>query len=131
MNEINFYNLNKHRKNIYSIFHLTTQARSFSTSTKNNINNNESNLDNLNSKSDSKTNNSFIDFVDLDHTPAGISSNKQSLKKFKKVFGGGYLGYKNVHHFGSVFFDPRDKVSYTIENLENKLIEYLMIYLIL
>ena len=95
------------------------QTRKFSTSTKFNPNNqtrgfsSESSIDNNDN------------FIDLDQTPAGISSNKQALKKFKKVFGGGYLGYKIVHHFGSVLFDPRYKISYTIPDLENKLIEYL------
>jgi hypothetical protein len=63
--------------------------------------------------------------MDLDKTPAARASRNIDLKRFKKVFGGGYLGYKNIHHFGSVYFDPVEKVGYLIENLENKLIEYL------
>ena len=111
MNDINFDSLNLKNKYKYSIFSVNSHnwsTRSFSASTKKNLTDKES-----------------FDFVELDQTPVGIASNKQSLKKFKKVFGGGYLGYKNVEHFGSIFFDPKDKISYTIANLDNKLIENL------
>lgn len=67
--EINLYNFKTNIKNISSIFSLTSQARSFRSSTKNNVVDNES-IDN--------TNNSYFYFLDLDKTPAGISSKKNN-----------------------------------------------------
>jgi hypothetical protein len=94
---------------------LFTQIKSFSTSTK---------FNNIKDK-DLETNDNLVDFIDLTKTEAAISSNKKDLKNFKKIFGGGYLGYKYIRHFGSVYFDPKEKMSYIIKDLDIKIIEYL------
>jgi hypothetical protein len=63
-----------------------------------------------------------VEFVELEKTDKSKKINNKNLKLFKKLFGGGYLGYKNVHHFGTVMYDPRVKLGHTIFGLESKLI---------
>jgi len=68
-----------------------------------------------------ESNDNFVDFINLTES----ESDKKIIKNFKKVFGGGYLGYKHVHHFGSVIYDSTVHLTYRILDLENKIINYL------
>jgi len=65
--------------------------------------------------------------MDLGYSESGISYNKKSIQKYKKAYGGGYLGYKYSHHFETVFYDSTFKLTFTIPELENKIIEFINI----
>jgi hypothetical protein len=85
---------------------INHKTRSFSTYSKNN--------------NPDQTNNTFVDFKDISKY-----SKEKSLKKFKKVFGGGYLGYKNVNYLGSVVYVSLVKDCFSVTNIEQKIIDYL------
>jgi hypothetical protein len=126
LNDIKFddLNLNKYRKNIYSVFPLTylhlfnKQARSFSTFTsieKFNINENQ-NLEDTDPE---------IEKYKLELK----SMHAQEIKILKKAYGGGYKGYTKIHNFGNVsqFVDINDlKILQNKENLKTKLKEYVI-----
>lgn len=92
-----------------TIFSHSYWKRSFSTFTKNN------NIKEL------EINNLDQDNIDYNSD----KSLKKQLKEFKKAYGGGYLGYKNVFYLGTVVYDSKIKDYFTITNFENKIIEYL------
>lgn len=51
----------------------------------------------------------------------------KDVKEFKKIFKGGYLGYKHSHHFGNVsnYYKPENKDDYFFDNLSINLRAFL------
>ena len=98
-NSIENFNFNSLRLTSKSVlFSQSYNTRSFSTFTKNN---------NIN---------------DLENNALECNSDKylqaQEIKQFKKVYGGGYLGYKKINNFGNVYqFVDLENSSYS-ENLK-------------
>jgi hypothetical protein len=124
-------NLHKHRKNIYSIFPLTTQARSFSTSSQNNnINDNDFEIDpeieNLTNEQKVKSLSSDPEFRKKYLEYQKAKPDTKTLKAFKKAYGGGYLGYTKIHNLGNVsqFYQSSQVLFYSINNLTDKLKDY-------
>jgi len=96
----------------------------FKTNIKNNKNFIFSQTKNFSTYSKNKDN-IYLDVVDLEPTDSTIETHKKNIKKFKKIFGGGYLGYKYVQFIGSGFFDSQIKMAFTISDLDSKVLIYL------
>jgi hypothetical protein len=114
LKEIQFESLlinNKFKPSILSSLSLNT--RSFSTSSKKNIVDNDPNLDNLDYNSDQ----SLWD--------------KKIIRDFKKAYGGGYLGYSYSYNFGNIteFTSYTNNLEYDIckTTLESKLKDYIYV----
>ena len=79
-----------------------------------------------------KNNNDFTNIPELDPEFVEESQKRlavpdeKELKRFKKAYGGGYLGYTYINNFGNVsnFYNTDRHPLFYIENLESELKEY-------